>query len=188
MLYESLYCVRFLPSAALVKPYSKLHKSALASGINSLALTACSLCRLALAAPEGSRGTGLSPLGPQRKLRQRARPSLQRPFAASCGSERKQSRCSERSSNAQRQQGSCKVQNPRRNKSKKKLGLYHVSRRACVARPASLPEREQRLVLLRPGPFPHAGRWESLATRRSYRGEPRTACAPASRKSQSRAE
>ena len=45
---------------------------------------------------------------------------------------------------------------------------------------ASLPEREQRLVLLRPGPFPHAGRWESLATRRSYRGEPRTACAPAS--------
>ena len=28
--------------------------------------------------------------------------------------------------------------------------------------------------------FPHAGRWESLATRRSYRGEPRTACAPAS--------
>ena len=28
--------------------------------------------------------------------------------------------------------------------------------------------------------FPHAGRWESLATRRSYRGEPRTTCAPAS--------
>ena len=75
---------------------------------------------------------------------------------------------------------SSKVQKPRRNKSKTKLGLYHVSRRVFVARPASLPEREQRLVLLRPGPFPHAGRWESLATRRSYRGEPRTACAPAS--------
>ena len=181
-----MYCVRFLPSAALVKPYSKLHKSALASGINSLALTACSLCRLALAAPEGSRGTGLSPLGPQRKLRQRARPSLQRPFAASCGSERKQSRCSERSSNAQRQQGSCKVQNPRRHTSKTKLGLYHVSRRAPW-RFGITSRARATLGITAARAFPHAGRWESLATRRSYRGEPRTACAPASLESQSRA-
>ena len=35
----------------------------------------------------------------------------------------------------------------------KKLGLYHVSRRVD-ARPASLPERERLLVLLRPGPLP----------------------------------
>ena len=49
---------------------------------------------------------------------------------------------------------SSKVQKPRRHTSKTKLGLYHVSRRVFVARPASLPEREQRLVLLRPGPLP----------------------------------
>ena len=49
---------------------------------------------------------------------------------------------------------SSKVQKPRRHTSKTKLGLYHVSRRDFVARPASLPEREQRLVLLRPGPLP----------------------------------
>ena len=46
------------------------------------------------------------------------------------------------------------MQKPRRNTSKTKLGLYHVSRRVFVARPASLPERERLLVLLRPGPLP----------------------------------
>ena len=49
---------------------------------------------------------------------------------------------------------SSKVQKPRRHTSKTKLGLYHVSRRDFVARPASLPERERLLVLLRPGPLP----------------------------------
>ena len=48
---------------------------------------------------------------------------------------------------------SSKVQKPRRHTSKTKLGLYHVSRRVD-ARPASLPERERLLVLLRPGPLP----------------------------------
>ena len=102
----------------------------------------------------------------------------QRQHAASSGSEQQQGKGSEAASAA-----SCKVQKPRHHTNKhiiKKLGLYHVSRRAFRGASASLPEREQRLVLLRPGPFPHAGRWESLATRRSYRGEPRTACAPAS--------
>ena len=45
------------------------------------------------------------------------------------------------------------MQKPRRHTSKTKLGLYHVSRRVD-ARPASLPERERLLVLLRPGPLP----------------------------------
>ena len=84
--------------------------------------------------------------------------------AATCGNEqrqRAQAPCNESaaavgaapSGNAQRQQGSCKVQKPRRTHRTKKLGLYHVSRRVD-ARPASLPERERLLVLLRPGPLP----------------------------------
>ena len=66
--------------------------------------------------------------------------------AASSGSEQRQ-----------RAQSSRSVQNPRHHTIKhiiKKLGLYHVSRRAFRGASASLPEREQRLVLLRPGPFP----------------------------------
>ena len=72
----------------------------------------------------------------------------QRAEAASC----KQSRRSERQRAACRKAAvRCKTASQQ---SKTKLGLYHVSRRDFVARPASLPERERLLVLLRPGPLP----------------------------------
>ena len=73
---------------------------------------------------------------------------------------------------------SSKVQKPRRNTSKTKLGLYHVSRRVD-ARPASLPERERLLVLLRPGPLPTPDAGKALIHTQVL--------APASLESQSRA-
>ena len=82
--------------------------------------------------------------------------------------------------NAQRQPGSCKVQKPRRTHRPHKAGI--VSRqpaRLCGA-PGITSRARATLGITAARAFPHAGRWESLATRRSYRGEPRTACAPAS--------
>ena len=75
---------------------------------------------------------------------------------------------------------SCKVQKPRRNTSNQKAGI--VSRqpaRLCGA-PGITSRARATLSITAARASPHAGRWESLATRRSYRGEPRTACAPAS--------
>ena len=82
----------------------------------------------------------------------------QRAAAASC----KQSRRSERQ-RAACGQGSCKVQKPRRTH-RKKLGLYHVSRHAPW-RFGITSRARATLGITAARAFPHAGRWESLATR-----------------------
>ena len=125
------------------------------------------------AALRGRRKQGLSPRKPPAQARQRAQSRAQSPAATRSGSEQSSELQAEPPQRAQQpserpaatrsgskaaarcnNRGSFKVQKPSRNKSKTKLGLYHVSRRDFVARPASLPERERLLVLLRPGPLP----------------------------------
>ena len=59
--------------------------------------------------------------------------------------------------------GSCKVQKQRRNKSKTKLGLYHVSRRAPWRFGITSRARATLGITAARAP-PHAGRWESLDT------------------------
>ena len=163
-----------------VRARRKMHRgaSAGASCIKTLVFPACSLCSCFLAPPEAAGGTGLSPLKPPAQAPAASAAVGAVPSgAASSGSERKQEP-PQRADNAQRQQGSCKVQTPRRHTSKTKLGLYHVSRRVD-ARPASLPERERLLVLLRPGPLPTPDAGKALIHTQVL--------APASLESQSRA-
>ena len=124
----------------------------------------------------------MSPRKPPAQAAAASAALAQRPSATASSGSEQQAEPQQRARNPQRQQGSCKVQKPRRHTNEHISKSWDCITSAGAPRgvSASLPEREQRLVLLRPGPFPHAGRWESLATRRSYRGEPRTACAPAS--------
>ena len=151
----------------------------MASGTKTLAFAACSLCSCFLAAPEAAGGTGLSPLKPPA---QAAPASAAVRAAAATRSEQRQRAAAGQKGSEAASAASCKVQKPRNHTNEHISKSWDCITSAGAPRgvSASLPEREQRLVLLRPGPFPHAGRWESLATRRSYRGDPRTACAPAS--------
>ena len=118
------------------------------------------------------RNTGLSPLKPPAQAAAASAGGCQRQHAgqrAEAARACKQSRRSERRSRGSNQwqrvaavrqlqgaisEAAVRCKNRVATHRIKKLGLYHVSRRDFVARPASLPERERLLVLLRPGPLP----------------------------------
>ena len=71
--------------------------------------------------------------------------------------QRAASGCSKHSSDRRSGKGKCKVQKPRHHTNEhisKSWDCITSAGATFVARPASLPEREQRLVLLRPGPLP----------------------------------
>ena len=104
-------------------------------------------------------------MNPQHKQRQRAQPWLQRKHAVAASStQRAQAEPPQRAHcNAQRQEGSSKVPKPRRTHQTKKLGLYHVSRRAPWRFGITSRARATLGITAARAP-PHAGRWESLDT------------------------
>ena len=128
----------------------------MASGTKTLAFAACSLCSCFLAAPEAAGGTGLSPLKPPAQAAAASAALAQRPSATASSGSEQQAEPQQRARNPQRQQGSCKVQKPRRHTNEHISKSWDCITSAGAPRgvSASLPEREQRLVLLRPGPFP----------------------------------
>ncbi len=171
-----------------VRARRKMHRgaSAGASCIKTLVFPACSLCSCFLAAPEAAGGTGLSPLKPPAQAEAASAAVGAVPSgAASSGSERKQSRRSEPATRSG-SKAAVRCKNRVATHRIKKLGLYHVSR--CAPWRFGITSRARAtLSITAARASPHAGRWESFATRRSYREEPRTACVPASLETQSRA-
>jgi len=143
-----------------VRARRKMHRgaSAGASCIKTLVFPACLAFAGRLSGARGCRGRkkrrALSPFKPPAQAAAASAGGCSAERRTHSGSEQPAARASSSRAAAASATASSKVQKPRRNTSKTKLGLYHVSRRDFVARPASLPEREQRLVLLRPGPLP----------------------------------
>ena len=153
--------------------------------------------QLRLGRPSAAGGTGLSPCKP---------PAQAAAASAAVGADARQTR----SGSEQRQRVQAVGAKTASPNIENKAGIVSRQPARPVARPASLPEREQRLVLLRPGPFPtpdagkasqhaqvlRAGTSDGCRNRilcltvplstHARTTEP-TACTPASLKSQSRA-
>ena len=127
-----------------------MHKQWL--GHKDTSIRSCSLCSCFLAAPEAAGGTGLSPLKPPAQAAAAsaaAGAAAQRAVAASAS----KSRRSERTATRSDRKAAVRCQN-RVEHIKQKSWDCITSAGAPRGVSASLPEREQRLVLLRPGPFP----------------------------------
>ena len=126
-----------------VRARRKMHRgaSAVASCIKTLVFPACSLCSCCSEAPEAAGGTGLSPLKP---------PAQAAAASAAVGADARQTR----SGSEQRQRVQAVGAKTASPNIENKAGIVSRQPARPVARSASLPEREQRLVLLRPGPFP----------------------------------
>ena len=97
--------------------------------------------QLRLGRPSAAGGTGLSPCKP---------PAQAAAASAAVGADARQTR----SGSEQRQRVQAVGAKTASPNIENKAGIVSRQPARPVARPASLPEREQRLVLLRPGPFP----------------------------------
>ena len=109
----------------------------------------------------------MSPRKPPAQAAAASAALAQRPSATASSGSEQQAEPQQRARNPQRQQGSCKVQKPRRHTNE------HISKSWDCITSAGAPRgtfgitstARETLGITAARAFPHAGRWESLATR-----------------------